>query len=652
MLQLINISHEIDGISLFRDIQWTINPQKRVALIGPNGSGKTTLLRLICKVLPVQQGEIVKPKTYQIGYLPQEEISFGRVSVLEEVLEANQLMQSMEEEKKIIRRQLEDPGIETDQQRTLVDRLGYLEERFQFLGGYSYKALAKKILIGLGFKENEFNDSIDTKSGGWRMRVYLARLLLQNPDLLLLDEPTNHLDIESLEWLESYLLEFKGSMIIVSHDRYFIDRLGEEIAELEHGQLTHYPGKYDYYIKEKALRLQQLEQKAEEVRAEKERLTRFINRFRYKNTKAPQVQDRIKRLEKLQDVKLPPSTKKIHFQITSPVKSYKDVCKFKDVGFRYTTDWIFENINLQLFRGEKAALVGANGEGKTTLTKLISGQLGPQKGELNLGERVSIGYYAQHQIDTLNKENSIYQEVYSTAAENYRVRIRDILGIFKFSGDDIDKNISILSGGEKARVSLAKILISPVNFLLMDEPTNHLDLDSKKALEKALKYYDGTLLLISHDRYFLDQLVSIVFELKNGILNRFEGNYSAYLEKKRQTYLSTEEPAEEKWPAIRKGKNQKRLEAESRQKISHQRKFLNERIEQLESEMEKLETEKKEIESNLAEPDFYRDQVKAAETGKRYQELQELIPKLFDEWEAKQNEKDKLLEELKVNRID
>ena len=280
------------------------------------------------------------------------------------------------------------------------------------------------------------------------------------------------------------------------------------------------------------------------------------------------------------------------------------------------------------------------------MTKLISGQLNPQKGELVLGERVSIGYYAQHQIDALNRENTVYQEVYSTAAENYRVQIRDILGIFKFSGDDIDKKISVLSGGEKARVSLSKILISPVNFLLMDEPTNHLDLYSKRALEKALKDYDGTLLLISHDRYFLDQLVSIVFELKDGIFTRFEGNYSAYLEKKRQTFLSTEEPAEEKKPAIRKDTNQKRLEAEARQKISYQRKLLNEQIGQLESEMEKLETEKKEIESNLAEADFYRDQVKAAENGKRYQQLQELIPKLFDEWEIKQAKLDELLSGL------
>ena len=646
MLQLINITHEIDGSPLFEDIQWTINPQKRVALIGPNGSGKTTLLRLISGLLPLKHGEIVKPRTYQIGYLPQEEISFGRGTVLEEVLEANQNLQDMENEKEIIHKELEISSIDSKKQHALVERLGYLEERFHFLGGYSYEALAKNILTGLGFKENEFKDLIETKSGGWRMRVYLARLLLQNPDLLLLDEPTNHLDIESLEWLESYLLEFKGSMIIVSHDRYFIDRLGEEIAEVAHGGLNHYPGKYDFYVKEKALRLQQLEQKAEEVRAEKERLTQFINRFRYKNTKAPQVQDRIKRLAKLQDVKLPQTTKKIHFQITSPLKSYKDVCKIKEVGFRYTTDWVFENINLQLFRGEKAALVGANGEGKTTLTKLISGQLSPTKGELALGERVSIGYYAQHQIDALNRENTVYQEVFSTAAENFRVRIRDILGIFKFSGDDVDKKISVLSGGEKARVSLAKILISPVNFLLMDEPTNHLDLDSKKALEEALKGYDGTLLLISHDRYFLDQLVSIVFEIKDGIFSRFEGNYTSYLEKKRQDRQVAEILTDDKSSISKKSKDQKRLEAEARQVISRERNFLNKQIENLEAKMEALETEKKEIESNLADPDFYQNLMKTAEAGKRYQHLQEMIPKLLDEWESRQAELDVLISGL------
>jgi len=643
MLQLIDINFEINGEPLFQNVNWTINPKKRIALIGPNGAGKTTLLRIISETIPKQAGEIIKPKTYQIGYLPQEEISVGRGSVLQETLQANQSLQKLESEIELIRRQLEHSGLSPVEQKEQIERLGYLEERFRVMDGYSYEAQAKKILMGLGFGEEEFDHPIGTKSGGWQMRVYLARLLLQNPDLLLLDEPTNHLDIESLEWLESYLLDFQGSMIIVSHDRFFIDRLAEEIAELEHGRLDHYPGKYDFYVKEKALRIEQLEQKVEEIRAEKDRLTQFINRFRYKASKAPQVQDRIKRLEKLEEVKLPKPTKKIYFRISTPFKSYKEVCQLNEVGFRYTRDWVIENINFQLYRGEKAALVGANGQGKTTLTKLISEQLKPQKGELILGEKVSIGYYAQHQIDTLNIKNSIYQEVYQTAAENYRTQIRDILGIFKFSGEDSEKPIAVLSGGEKARVSLAKILISPVNFLLMDEPTNHLDLDSKKALEKALKDYDGTLLLISHDRYFLDQLVSVVFELKNGNLTRFEGNYSDYLDKKNVAYTKSGKLIEDSKAPIRRDKNQKRLEAEARQNISQRRKILNDQIQQIEEKIEKLEEEKKEIESSLAKPDLYRDQVKAAEAGKRYQELQELIPKLLNEWESKQTELENLL---------
>ena len=643
MLQLIDINYEIDGEPLFQNVNWTINPKKRVALIGPNGAGKTTLLKVISDTIPKQAGEIIKPKSYQIGYLPQEEILFGRGSVLQETLLANQSLQKLQSEVELIRRQLDNTQLTSDEQKGLVERLGHLEERFRVMDGYIYEAQAKKILMGLGFGEEEFDHPISTKSGGWQMRVYLARLLLQNPDLLLLDEPTNHLDIESLEWLESYLLEFNGSMILVSHDRFFIDRLAEEIAELEHGRLDHYPGKYDFFEKEKALRIEQLEQKAEQIRAEKYRLTQFINRFRYKASKAPQVQDRIKRLEKLEEVKLPKATKKIHFRISAPLKSYKEVCQLKKVGFRYTADWVFEDINFQLYRGEKAALVGANGQGKTTLTKLISKQLQPQKGELILGERASIGYYAQHQIDTLNIENTVYQEVYQTAAENYRTQIRDILGIFKFSGEDGEKPIAVLSGGEKARVSLAKILISPVNFLLMDEPTNHLDLDSKKALERALKDYDGTLLLISHDRYFLDQLVSVVFELKDGNLTRFEGNYSDYLSKKTEKMETSASLDTEVRENIKKDKDRKRIEAEARQNISQQRKILNDRIKQIEEKIEKLEEEKKQIESSLTQPDFYRDQIKAAETGKRYQELQEAIPKLLNEWESKQTALDNLL---------
>ena len=438
-------------------------------------------------------------------------------------------------------------------------------------------------------------------------------------------------------------------MIIVSHDRFFIDRLGDEIAELDHGQLTHYPGKYSFYKEQKAIRLEQLLKKVEEIQNERERLTTFINRFRYKNTKAVQVQDRVKRLKKLETVVLPKATSTISFQIISPQKSYKDVCIMKDVSFRYAEDWVLQNINLQLYRGEKAALVGVNGEGKTTLTRLLFKQLIPEAGEILIGERVEIGYYAQHQIDALNLENTVYKEVESMVADIYRTRIRDILGVFKLSGDDIEKKVAVLSGGEKARVSLAKILLSPVNFLLMDEPTNHLDLHSKEALERALSHYDGTLLIISHDRYFLDKLISIVYELKNGQLRRFEGNYSDYLRKKSENQTIALDNSVHKKSKIREDKERKRLEAEARQKISEERNRLRSQIEVLEIEIEELEKEKSQLEAKMADPEFYKDQENSARCGKRYQELQIKIPDLMSAWEIRQANFERLLVGIKTN---
>ncbi len=359
-----------------------------------------------------------------------------------------------------------------------------LEHEFSVHGGYDQEAQAKKILAGLGFTADQFEQSLSALSGGWQMRAYLARLLIADPDLLLLDEPTNHLDLPSLEWLENYLLNFRGAIVFVSHDRYFIDRLSEELAELWRGRLTMYPGKYQLYLEKKQEERESLIKKADELRQERERITRFIERFRYKNTKAPQVQSRIKMLEKMESVDIPPERKTFGFRITAPVKSYKDVCTLRSVGFFYDTNRVLQNIDLNIYRGEKIALVGVNGAGKTTLTRLITNQVTPQEGEIILGERVVTGYYAQHQLEALDLENSVYQEVYASAADVYRTKVRDVLGIFQFTGEEVEKNIAVLSGGEKARVSLAKILISPVNFLIMDEPTNHLDIQAKEALEK------------------------------------------------------------------------------------------------------------------------------------------------------------------------
>ena len=598
--------------------------------------GKTTLLRVINGEIQPDAGEITQPKSYQIGFLRQEEPAVEVGTILDCVLTGNVEVVQIEHEMEAIHHQLE-----TDNSEALLKKLATLQERYQILDGYRLESEAKSILTGLGFQETDFHRPVSDFSGGWRMRVHLARLLLQNPDVLLLDEPTNHLDIESLEWLEQYLKGFSGSIIFVSHDRYFIDRLAKDICELDRGKLAYYAGNYHFFEEQKVLNEALLVKRYEEQKAEKERLQQFIDRFRYKASKASQVQSRVKMLEKMEEVELPPPPRKISFDIQVETSSYKEVLSIQDMSFRYESDWILQNINLDIYRGQKIALVGINGAGKTTLTRLICSQLTPQQGTLTLGERVAVGYYAQHQVDTLNLKANILQEVAETAADTHRLRLRDILGIFQFSGNDPDKRIGVLSGGEKARVSLAKILLAPVNFLIMDEPTNHLDITSKEALEKALAKYDGTLLLISHDRYFLDKLVSRVIELKDGGLRMFEGNYSDYLQKRESPNNKIPKngnthSAEPEAAPSKKSKEQKRQEAQARQAISKQRNQLQKQISDSEKHIAELEEKKTNIEQQMADPQTYQNGELAAGLQKEYGEIQTALAALFEKWEADQ----------------
>lgn len=651
MLQLQNISYSIAHLELLREVNWVINPGKRVALIGPNGAGKTTLLRLIFGELEAREGAITKPKEYSIGYLPQEEMVLDKGTVLGAALRGQAEILKIEEEIEEIHHRLENQSPD----KQLLERLGHLEAHYQLLGGYELESQAKKILIGLGFKQDEFHRPLSDLSGGWRMRAYLARLLLAKPDLLLLDEPTNHLDLESLEWMESYLKNFPGSVVIVSHDRFFIDRLAHEIAELQRGRLTHYAGNYRFYEQKKTLEQEQLLKKWEAQREERQRIQRFIDRFRYKNTKAAQVQSRIKMLEKMEKIELPETAKAIHFQIKADTVSFKEVLKIREMFFRYEQDWVLQNIDLDVYRGEKIALVGVNGAGKTTLTRLISRELQPQKGSIHLGERVHVGYYAQHQMDSLDLENTIFNEVEKQAARSFQPRLRDILGIFRFSGDQIEKAIKVLSGGEKARVSLAKILLSPCNFLIMDEPTNHLDLSSKEALEKALKDYDGTLLLISHDRYFLDKLVNRVIELDGGKLKEYAGNYSDYLEKRESNRLVSEiitnqiptlETALNKPGRSKKSKEQKQKEALARQSVSKERNRLQKEIERLEAEIADLEKQKQSLEQKMADPRTYQNAETVKSLRLEYEEVSARIPELERQWEQSQLQMEAILQAL------
>ncbi len=645
MFQIKNINYSIGERELLKDVSWVISPGVRAALIGPNGAGKTTLFRILIGELKHHSGDIFKPNDYRIGYLPQEEIRFKDKSVLDLVLEGNKEIFDLENKIQSLRQQL---AADNQNQEQLLTRLGTLEHRYEILGGFSYESEARAILAGLGFQPDDFQRPLSEFSGGWRMRAYLARLLLLNPNLLLLDEPTNHLDLPSLEWLERYLMNFQGSMIIVSHDRYFIDRLCHEIYELERGELTHYPGDYKFYEQKKQEKLEQLQKQWEEQQAERGKQQRFIERFRYKASKASQVQSRRKMLEKMEKIEIPPPLPRLNFDISAEIQSYKDVLTVDDLYFRYDSDWIFAGLNLKIYRGERIALVGPNGIGKTTLSRLICKQLQPQKGTLEIGKRTQIGIYAQHQVDALNLDSTVYEEVAASASKRHVDRVRDVLGIFQFSGDAVNKKIDVLSGGEKARVSLAKLLISPNNFLIMDEPTNHLDIHSKEALENALKNYDGTLLIISHDRYFLDKLVSRVIEIKEKRIKCYEGNYSDYL-KIRERH-SEEKPQLQnrmvtKSPS-KKVKDKKRLEAEARQSVSKKRNFLKNEIAELEAKIEFLEQRKEELEALLADPETYKDGMKTASMQKEYNGIQLELEKTYRDWEEHQLDLENLLDKL------
>ena len=650
MLQINNLSYAIGERILIDKINLSISPGQRIALVGANGTGKTTLLRLITGELQPENGQMMKPADYDIGYLPQEELNPEDKVILEYTLLGSKRIMKIEQEIIDIHNRL---GKNKENEKRLLERLGALETEFSLSGGYEIEFKAKKILMGLGFEENDFKRSLNEFSGGWRMRVLLARILLMEPQILLLDEPTNHLDIESLEWLEDYLRNYPGGIVVVSHDRFFIDRMAKEIVELHNGKATKYTGNYSSYQKQKEeqrlILIEQYKRQQDEI----EKTKRFIERFRYKATKAKQVQSRVKQLEKIELIAPPEEKTGISFKIEVNSQSYKDVLKVENLSFAYDTNDVLHDINLYLGRGDKIALVGENGAGKTTFTKLISGELKAQKGNLAIGEKVIIGYYAQHQIDSLNLDNTIYQEVESSASPLYRTKLRDILGVFQFSGDDVNKKIVVLSGGEKARVSLAKILLSPCNFLIMDEPTNHLDLASKQALEKALKEYNGTMILISHDRYFLDRLVNRVIEIKNNNLKEYFGNYSDYLRKKEelaQRENVNQEPRKEETignaQTGRKSKEQKRKEAQARQAISKERSILQKRIEYIENELEKLEAEKTDKENLMALPETYTQPDLIKKLKKEYEVFDLRIKDYENEWEELQIKYEELLEQL------
>jgi len=639
MLRILNLHYAIGERRILDGIDWIINSGQRVALVGPNGAGKTTLLRILCEELNADAGTLQMPKTYRLGYLPQEPLVLNQGTLLDVAMSTHPELMDLEQR---IRRLQDEVSHIGRNHAALMNALGEAQHQYEAMGGYTLEADARSILSGLGFKITDLYRPIAEFSGGWRMRGYLTRLLLQAPDLLLLDEPTNHLDLETLEWLEGYLQGFRGGMVIVSHDRFFIDRLADEICELSRGKLKQYRGKFRQYEEQKheleAIQEKLYQRQQDEIAKQKV----FIDRFRAKATKAAQVQSRIKQLEKIDRVEKVEKKRNVSFRFRVAERSYKDVLQIEDVRFRYDENWVLQGARLRMYRGDRVALVGPNGAGKTTLTRLVKGELLPHGGSMLLGERVRISHYAQHQVEALRLHSTIFEEVYAAASEHMAEEVRTVLGLFQFTGDDVFKRIGVLSGGEKARVSLAKILISPANFLIMDEPVNHLDVASRAALETALSDYDGTMLIISHDRYFLDKLVQRVVEVKEGKLIEYLGNYSQYMECREQARELEAEEKEGKlheaflpgeMSVARRTKRQRRVEAEARNALSRRLQPFKDRIRQIEAEVQVLETRKTEIEGAMSCPETYKDSEVFVELQKEYARVRrELDVKLVD-WE-------------------
>lgn len=634
MIQLVNLHMEFGGRVLFEDVSWKISPKDRIALIGANGTGKSTLLKIICGEMTPTSGHVVFPRHWRIGYLPQHGLHARGKPLMDEVLTAFAEVVTLHEQIRSVERQLAELSHESPQYEKRLDEYGALQHRFEDLGGFAVEAKAARILSGLGFAQEDYQKPCEAFSGGWQMRIALAKLLLQQPDTLLLDEPTNHLDVESIEWLELYLKDYDGSVLMVSHDRYFIDTVCNRITELDRRAFTHYVGSYDAYEEQKAQAEEQLLNSYERQQDELKRIQVFIDRFRYKATKARQVQSRVKMLERMDKIVLPDEERKaVHFRFPQPVKSGRIVLEIEDVHRSFGDRHVLRGVNLTLERGDRVALVGPNGAGKSTLLKILTGGLSCDRGAVQTGHNVTMEYFAQQQADHLNPDHSVYEEVFLESSGQPPLVLRTILGAFLFSGDDINKKVRVLSGGERARLAFAKMLLNPANFIILDEPTNHIDAQTKDILLGALMDYEGTLLVVSHDRHFVDMLVNKVAELRQGSILWHIGTYQEYLEKRKQreqTVALTPVDTSAKSAQKEQWLNQKEKQ---KQHLAKKRKGEKERAD-LEKQIEAAEKRKEALAMMLADPDIYKQSEKAIRIQDEYRDVEKEIESLYRKWEA------------------
>jgi ATP-binding cassette, subfamily F, member 3 len=659
VIQLQTLTKTFGERVLLEQVTWQIGDRDRVGLCGPNGAGKTTLLKMLAGLDEPDAGLIQRPNGLTLGYLPQDGLAHRGRTIVDEATQALKPLLDIKAELHVLEGRLADPAVPEADHEAILVRYADLQDRFRIADGYQMELRVGTVLNGLGFEPASFGDMAEHLSGGWQMRLALAKLLLSAPDLLLLDEPTNHLDLEARNWLEEFLIGYPHAVIVVSHDRYFLDAVVTRIADLSLKTITDYHCNYSKYLVERDARLERLREAKRRQDEEIERVEAFINRFRYQATKAAQVQSRIKQLEKVERLDVPPERKRIRFQFPAAVKSGRAVLELSQARKAYGDKVVLRSVDLLIERGDRIALVGHNGAGKSTLMRLLSGAEAPDSGTRTLGHQVVMQYFAQDEATTLNPTLTVYETLAAGSPNTMIPAIRNILGGFLFSGDDIYKKAGVLSGGERTRLAVARMLLHPSNTLLLDEPTNHLDIDSKEVLLDALTDYGGTLIFVSHDRYFVDRLATKVIDVGGGEARLYPGGYEAFLWRQKELAAPPPAPATpaKPGPAMTKAASdrssatpaarptaaaatpppqdyaaKKREDAEQR-KQDKARRVLEGRIAELETRVAEAEARIKTLESQMAEPGFYADAAASKAALDEHQGLMWKVGELLGQWE-------------------